>query len=118
MKKMSLNEVGDIMENIEAVIFELIVHSGNARGMLFEALDAAEADNHEQSVMCMQQAEAEMTIAHNLQTKLIQDDLKGQGQISLLLIHAQDQLMTTMSEQALIERLIKMQQQLNQFNQN
>lgn len=100
---MILNEVGDIMENIEAVIFELIVHSGNARGMLFEALDAAEA---------------EMTIAHNLQTKLIQDDLKGQGQISLLLIHAQDQLMTTMSEQALIERLIKMQQQLNQFNQN
>ena len=77
MKKMILNEVGDIMENIEAVIFELIVHSGNARGMLFEALDAAEADNHEQSVMCMQQAEAEMTIAHNLQTKLIQDDLKG-----------------------------------------
>jgi len=74
MKKMILNEVGDIMENIEAVIFELIVHSGNARGMLFEALDAAEADNHEQSVMCMQQAEAEMTIAHNLQTKLIQDD--------------------------------------------
>ena len=65
---MILNEVGDIMENIEAVIFELIVHSGNARGMLFEALDAAEADNHEQSVMCMQQAEAEMTIAHNLQT--------------------------------------------------
>ena len=36
MKKMILNEVGDIMENIEAVIFELIVHSGNARGMLLK----------------------------------------------------------------------------------
>lgn len=33
---MILNEVGDIMENIEAVIFELIVHSGNARGMLLK----------------------------------------------------------------------------------
>ncbi|EMF0116075.1 PTS lactose/cellobiose transporter subunit IIA, partial [Enterococcus hirae] len=38
------------------------------------------------------------------------------GEISLLLIHAQDQLMTVMSEQALIERLIKMQKQINENN--
>lgn len=101
------------MENQENVIFDLIVHSGNARGLLYDALDAAENGSYEESDLLMKKAEDEMVVAHNVQTELIQDDLRGNGNISLLLIHAQDQFMTTMSEQALIERLIKMQKKIN-----
>ena len=35
------------MENIEAVIFELIVYSGKQKRNAFKCVDAAEADNHE-----------------------------------------------------------------------
>lgn len=102
------------MEELEATIFELIVHSGNARGLLYESLDCAENGEYQQIDDLLVEAKAEMNTAHNIQTQLIQDNLAGKGAISLLLIHAQDQLMTAMSEQALIERLIKMQKQLNE----
>ena len=41
-----------------------------------------------------------------MQTDLITRDLNGSLPMSLLLVHAQDQLMTTMSEQSLIEQMI------------
>lgn len=104
------------MENIENVIFELIVHSGNARGFLYEALDQTEKKDYAAADQSMKEAEQEMVTAHNVQTKLIQDDLTTKDSISLLLIHAQDQFMTTMSEQSLIERLIKMQKQINELS--
>ena len=102
------------MEELESIIFELIVHSGNARGLLYEALDCTENKEYQKIDDLLAQAKAEMNTAHNIQTQLIQDNIAGKGEISLLLIHAQDQLMTAMSEQALIERLIKMQKQLNE----
>lgn len=103
------------MEELETLIFDLIVHSGNARGLLYEALDYAEQENYDQIEELMKQAETEMVRAHNIQSTLIQKDLQGKEAISLLLVHAQDQFMSTMTEQALIERLIKMQKQLNQL---
>ncbi|MEX1447825.1 PTS lactose/cellobiose transporter subunit IIA [Enterococcus sp. C76] len=104
------------MEELETKIFDLIVHSGNARGLLFETLECAENKEYYEIDNLLNKAKEEMNIAHNIQTQLIQDNLAGKGEISLLLIHAQDQLMTVMSEQALIERLIKMQKQINENN--
>jgi cellobiose PTS system EIIA component len=49
-----------------------------------------------------------LAVAHQLQTKLIQAELNGAlKEKTLLLIHAQDHLMTAMSEQKLIERMIR-----------
>ncbi|MFT4186291.1 MAG: PTS lactose/cellobiose transporter subunit IIA [Micrococcaceae bacterium] len=107
------------MENIENLIFEIIVHSGNSRANLYEALDEAGKNSSQEKIdELLKNAAEEMTLAHNIQTNLIQEDLKGDSEISLLLIHAQDQLMTTMSEQTLIERMIKMQQQINKLKAN
>ncbi|MFT4148034.1 MAG: PTS lactose/cellobiose transporter subunit IIA [Micrococcaceae bacterium] len=104
------------MENMENLIFEIIVHSGNARANLYEALDEAAKDAPQEKIdELLKTASEEMTEAHKIQTDLIQSDLRGEGKITLLMIHAQDQLMTTMSEQTLIERMIKMQQQINKL---
>ena len=57
---------------------------------------------------------SEMTLAHNTQTKLVQDEIRGDEiKISLLLIHAQDQLMTAMAEQTLILQMIDMQKEID-----
>lgn len=98
---------------MENIIFEIIVHSGNARSYLYEALDYAKREEYSETEKLMSQAADEMTKAHNIQTKMIQQDIDKNENISLLLIHAQDQLMTMMSEQTLIERLIEMQKELN-----
>ncbi|MGW6301637.1 PTS lactose/cellobiose transporter subunit IIA [Peribacillus butanolivorans] len=96
------------INNNEMGIFEIISHSGNARGLAFEALAEAEEFNFEKAVDLIKQAEEELNLAHKTQTKLIQAELNGvPSEKTLLMIHAQDHLMTAMSEQKLIEHMIR-----------
>lgn len=96
------------INNNEMEIFEIISHSGNARGLAFEALTAAEDYNFTQAEKLLKQCGEEMITAHKTQTKLIQAELNGvTSEKSLLMIHAQDHLMTAMSEQKLIEHMIR-----------
>ena len=99
---------------MEERIFEIIIHGGNARGMAYEALEKARAGEYEEVERLLAECKSEMTLAHNTQTKLVQDEIRGDEiKISLLLIHAQDQLMTTMAEQTLILQMIDMQKEIN-----
>lgn len=102
------------MEELETIIFEIISHGGNARALAYEALEKARAAEYEESDRLMEECQQEMNLAHNTQTKLVQDEIRGADvKISLLLIHAQDQLMTSMAEQTLIMQMISMQKELN-----
>lgn len=50
-----------------------------------------------------------MAEAHKTQTRLIQDEINGEKvDTSLLMIHAQDHLMTALSEKSLIEKMIEL----------
>lgn len=99
---------------MEDQIFEIIVHSGTARGKIYDALEKARNDGSQNEIdELLADAKNEMVLAHNVQTKLITDEMNGDTKITLLLIHAQDQFMTTMSEQSLIEQMIAMQQEIN-----
>lgn len=94
--------------NNEIEIFEIISHGGNARGFAYEALEAAEEFDFDKAEALIKQAEEELNLAHNTQTKLIQNELNGNpSEKSLLMIHAQDHLMTAISEQKLIEHMIR-----------
>lgn len=96
------------MESMEQVAFHLIVHSGSARSLAFEAFDLAAGGDFAGAQAKLKEAQAEMGRAHQHQTDLIQAEAGGKPvQPTLLLIHAQDHLMTAMSELNLTERLIK-----------
>lgn len=102
------------MEDLETIIFEIIVHGGNARALAYEALEKARLNEYEETDRLMEECKKEMNLAHNTQTKLVQDEVRGNDvNISLLLIHAQDQLMTSMAEQTLILQMIEMQKEIN-----
>ncbi|MEH6992837.1 PTS lactose/cellobiose transporter subunit IIA [Neobacillus drentensis] len=102
----------EAMKN-EIEIFEIISHGGNARGLAYEALEAAEAFDFEKAEALIKQAEEELNLAHNTQTKLIQNELNGDlSEKSLLMIHAQDHLMTAISEQKLIKHMIRIVKKL------
>ncbi|KMY50920.1 PTS lactose/cellobiose transporter subunit IIA [Peribacillus loiseleuriae] len=99
--------------NNEIEIFEIIAHGGNARGLAYEALTAAEDFDFDKAEELIKQAADELTLAHNTQTKLIQNELNGvPNEKSLLMIHAQDHLMTAISEQKLIEHMIRIVKKL------
>lgn len=107
------------MKDQEQAIFEIIAHSGNARSFAFEALSAVEEFDFDKAEKLINDADQELSLAHKTQTSLIQDELNGkQVTKSLLLIHAQDHLMSAISEQKLVEHLIRIIKKLQRGNQS
>ena len=87
----------------------LIVHSGDARAAAFHALQEAKAGNYEEAKKLMAESKAKALEAHHIQTGLLTDEGNGEGpQVNLLLVHAQDHLMTSMLAQELIAELIEL----------
>lgn len=94
---------------MEEKIFEIISHSGDSRGYTFQALKEARKNNMEEAEKLMDKANEELHLAHNTQTSLIQWEINGKPvEISLLMVHAQDQLMTAISENNLVKEMIEM----------
>ncbi|SFB39257.1 PTS system, cellobiose-specific IIA component [Lentibacillus halodurans] len=94
--------------NIENVSMRIILHAGNAKNHLHEALQDARNAAFHQIESKMKQASDELLEAHKLQTKFIQKDTgEGLKTLPVLLVHAQDHLMTVMSEKTLIEEMVE-----------
>lgn len=82
------------MENTELAM-NLIVHAGNAKSKAMEAIYAAKKSDFETAKEKFKEANDSINKAHNTQTTLITDEANGKHtDINILLIHAQDHLMT------------------------
>ena len=61
----------------------------------------------------IKKAQEEISTAHQVQTEVIQSEARGQGlEFSLLMTHAQDSLMVTMSEINMAKQMLKLYQKL------
>ena len=93
--------------DLEMVAMELVGNSGESRSLAFEALYLAKNGQYENANEKIQEAKQKMLKAHALQTDLICKEADGEGfKIGLLMIHAQDHLMTSILARELIEELI------------
>ena len=78
---------------------EIIFHAGNARKLVSDSFDCAEAGDYTQASRKLQEAEGELDAAHQIQTGLIRREAAGeQTQMSFLMVHAQNTLMVAMSK--------------------
>lgn len=98
----------------ETEIFTIISYGGDAKAIAYEALEIAQNGDFDLAKQKIKEANDKLTEAHNTQTKLIQAEINGEDMdMSLLMVHAQDHLMTSISEISLIEQMIKMEQKIN-----
>ena len=93
--------------NLEQIIFSLVLHAGNARAKAYDALDAAESGDFESADKRLDEADDEFYEGHKFQNKLIREQ-SGNVTPNFLVIHAQDQLMTALSEKNLIKRELEL----------
>ncbi len=99
--------------NLEEVSLKLIIHSGNARGEVFEALRAARASFFEEAYNHLKKADEELQKAHKVHTKLIQSgENVVKSKADLLFVHAHGHMMTVMSEKSLVEEMIELYKRL------
>lgn len=100
-------------------IFQIISASGDSRGAAFEALRNARKGNFEEADNKMKEAKSKSIVAHDIQTELITKEINGNpSEINLLMIHAQDHLMSSLLARDLIEEMIEMlrEQTSNKIN--
>lgn len=101
----------------ETIIFEIILHAGNARAEAYEALNAAQAGDFTKAAEHMKRAEEEVGVAHRVQVDIIQREAQGEKtEITLLFVHAQDHLMTAIAEKNLIENMIGMHKTIQELS--
>lgn len=93
----------------EQIVFTIIMHAGDARSYALEALRYAREGNNTEAEKSMAKAKTELVEAHHIQTELLQAEARGEKQeVNLLLIHAQDHLMTAILAKDLIEEMMLM----------
>ncbi|MUK89703.1 PTS cellobiose transporter subunit IIA [Ornithinibacillus sp. L9] len=102
-------------EEMQMLSFNIILHAGNARSFAMEAIMLAKEYKFSEAREKISEAGKEFNEAHHIQTKLLQEEASGkQNQVSIILVHAQDHLMTSMAVKDLanemIDMYIKMQQ--------
>lgn len=100
--------------DMEVIIFEIISQGGTAKGLAYEALEAAEKGDYEKSEQLLKEADEALLQAHNIQTQIIQAEAAGdKTEVSVLFVHAQDHLMTAIEAKTLIEHIIKLHKKLD-----
>lgn len=85
-------------EELQVAAFEIILHSGTARTEVHEAFALMRQGEYSKAEEKLETANTELVGAHHAQTKLLQDYASGiEIKIEIIMVHAQDHLMTTMT---------------------
>jgi len=98
----------------EKTIFKIISFSGDAKSNIYEAFELVTKGEYEEAGKVLEKADESIIEAHNVQTTLIQKEAQGvHTELSLLMVHAQDQLMTTLLAKDMVKNMIFMQKEIN-----
>lgn len=85
-------------EELQMAAFGIILSSGNARTLVHEAFAAMREGDYDKAEQLLEDANADMLEAHHAQTELLQQYASGVDiKIEIIMVHAQDHLMTTMT---------------------
>ncbi|MEW5552948.1 PTS lactose/cellobiose transporter subunit IIA [Peribacillus frigoritolerans] len=96
-------------QDLSELSFQLILHSGNARSCALEAIALQKQGKSSDAQDKLKEAEQEFVAAHKIQTALIQQEVNGEKfDIPMLLIHAQDHLMTSMTTKDLAIEIVEL----------
>ena len=99
--------------DIEMIAMSLIGHAGESKSYSFQALREAKVGNFEEADSYIKKANEEMLKAHEIQTDLITKEAGGEKvELGLIMVHAQDHLMTAMLARELITELIELHEKM------
>ncbi len=108
----------DINEDLERIVFSIVSYSGEAKGYAYEGLRLSEDGDFDGALSMMEKCNESVLKAHEVQTELIRKEICGEKMtVSMIMVHAQDHLMTTLSERELIQKMIKQNRRLYALEQ-
>jgi cellobiose PTS system EIIA component len=94
--------------DLEATVMELIINAGESKSLAMQALICAKKGKWSEVDSLLEQSTEAAKRAHKVQTSLIgMDEGEGKVPVNLIMVHAQDHIMTSMLARELIEELIE-----------
>lgn len=106
-------------KNRDTISFGIIANAGDARSIAFMALQSAEKGEFAEAEKRIAAAKESVAKAHQQQTMLLFDEVNGKpSAINLLMVHAQDHLMTSMLAIELIESMIRTMKKQTEENES
>lgn len=101
------------MEGLELICFEMIASNGSARSYFIEAIGAARKTNFEEAQNLMKEGERMLALGHHEHAKLLAQEASGDKvQVDLLLLHAEDQMMSAETFRIMAKEMIEIYKRL------
>jgi PTS system cellobiose-specific IIA component len=101
------------MDGMELIAFNIISNVGMAKSLAVEALRAAREGKYDEADEKIAEASEYLVNGHHAHTSLIQKEAAGEKiEFSLIIMHAEDQMMAAETTKLLIEEMIGMFKQL------
>ena len=95
--------------DLEEIVFQIILNAGNAKSSCFEALKNAKEGDFKSAEKYLKNAEEEIVKANNIQSSMLQKEANGDHQnVTLLLMHAEDHMMSAILARDLITEMIEL----------
>ena len=92
------------------VIMQLIMHGGDAKG---NAIEAAKAGDFALANEKISESEKALVEAHHAQTGLLTQEASGDAvELSLLMVHGQDHLMTSIAFKDLAKEIVEIYEKI------
>lgn len=100
-------------EEIQMIGFNMIAQVGSAKSYYMEAIEVSKDKKFEEAKEMIEEGNKLKAEAHKLHFDLIQNEVNGEDIIfSLILMHAEDQLLTTEVYQTLAEEIIELRNEI------
>jgi len=104
------------MNELELICFEIISNVGVARSSYINAIDEAGKGNIDKANQNIKEGTESFLLGHHAHAKLIQKEAAGEEvKVSLLLLHAEDQLMSAESFKIVAMKFIAVYQELSEI---
>lgn len=101
------------MDNLELSSFKIISAVGMAKSSYIEAMNAAEKGNFDLANEKIKEGENFFSEGHEGHSQLIQQEASGDSvTLSLLLMHAEDQLMSAETIKIMAQQVIKLNKRI------
>lgn len=104
------------MEGMELVAFNIISNVGTAKSMVMEALYAAREGKYDEAEKKLKESRQFLTEGHKAHHQLIQEEASGKPlTFSLIIMHAEDQMMSVETISDLVSEMIRMYKDIHQL---
>ena len=101
------------MEGMELIAFEIISNVGMAKSLVMESLKLAREGNYDEAESRLNESTEFLLKGHHAHSSLIQKEASGEKvELSLIIMHAEDQIMSTETIKLLAEEMIQMYKEL------